>query len=408
MKKNAFDTKQTALLIVSVVCEVLVLLASAINWGAIWLKYVLGFLGIIGVEVSSFFLLLYKKHQHALAVRVVAFSAISALAVASSIFLCLSVKLWIRLLIIIFAAAAQLFLLFASCLKMNKEHKAEIERQQKKQEEKPDIPSALDVYAILKIAPQYNADGTLKDVYQLLGIEPEYDENGNRIWTIYEVLGINPQFDSSGKEVPFVASIKNKVNSFVKLKEPAPPLYYIPKEVKMQGKKPIIEVPDPVVETKQGEVKKAVPLKKATVVKKDDKKKGEKPKSNLPKTGKPIKISDFKVNYKPLKADSKKDSGKAKPKTSDSKPEEKKKPQIFDAVPDNKKPPKKKPDNGPKIISVVLEKPKTDKPVVQNNQKPKQYTEISLGGNFGGKTLKSKTTNQSVAGKTSETQIQME
>ena len=71
----------------------------------------------------------------------------------------------------------------------------------------------------------------------------------------------------------------------------------------------------------------------------------------------------------------------------------KKKPQIFDAVPDNKKPPKKKPDNGPKIISVILEKPKTDKPVVPNKQKPKQYTEISLGGNFGGKTLKSKTTN---------------
>ncbi len=156
--------------------------------------------------------------------------------------------------------------------------------------------SLLDMYAILKIAPQYNADGTLKDIYQLLKIEPQYDENGNRIVTIYERLGINPNIDKNGDEIPRVVVIKNRVNALVKLKAAPMPLVYVPREQLIAGYTPVIA--QPIV----GAEKPSAPsIKQVQVVKMPPKPAKEKPKPaskpKLPGKSKGISISKAKIAY---------------------------------------------------------------------------------------------------------------
>ncbi len=168
---------------------------------------------------------------------------------------------------------------------------------------KPTDPTLLDMYAILKIAPQYNTDGSLKDMYQLLGIAPMYDEKGNRILTIYERLGINPTFNASGKEVPTVLRIKNRVNSLVKLQAPTTPLVYVPRDLQIVGQKPVIPPPSTVVTPDK--VEKQPTIKDVPVVKTKapaPKKQGaKKPSVNYGASQRATKVGDYEVEYKAVK-----------------------------------------------------------------------------------------------------------
>lgn len=131
--------------------------------------------------------------------------------------------------------------------------------------------SMLDIYALLGIAPQYNADGSIKDVYQLLQLRPEYDEKGKRILTIYERLGINPNFTANGVEVPYVLRIKNRVGSIAKLAQSTEPLIYYPRDKQIIGDKtPVLPVPPLVSEDGKPVIKDKKPA--ITIVKKTIKK----------------------------------------------------------------------------------------------------------------------------------------
>lgn len=166
---------------------------------------------------------------------------------------------------------------------------------------KPVDPTLLDMYAILKIPPQYNADGSLKDMYQLLGINPQYNVDGTRSITIYERLGINPRFTQDGKEVPYVLRIKNRVNSLVKLQAAPLPLVYFPREKQITGQKPIL--PEPILTEQKDQ---APQLKQIPVVKPSVKKSAPKPASKPAKVnygGSAQKVSVTsvkKIDYKPI------------------------------------------------------------------------------------------------------------
>lgn len=161
---------------------------------------------------------------------------------AYAVVACLDVALWIKLLSMICAFTLIAVTLLLKLKRVTKEAKL---AKDNKQKTAPAGLTMLDIYAILKIAPQYNNDGTLKDVFQLLEIKPEYDANGKRILTIYEKLKLNPTFNNQGQEVPTVVVIKNKVNSLVKLKAAPIPLTYVSRDDLTYGKTPIV-VPQPM------------------------------------------------------------------------------------------------------------------------------------------------------------------
>lgn len=162
----------------------------------------------------------------------------------------------------------------------------------------PNTLSMLDMYAILQIPPQYNADGTLKDIYELLQLEPQYDDEGNRILTIYERLQLNPKFDKNGNEIPRVVVIKNRVNAIVKLKAAPMPLTYLPREQLITGYNPIKTEPVIGVDALEKPSIKQVPVVKIPPKPVAKAKPKSAPKPNLPgKKGK-ITISKPKVSYK--------------------------------------------------------------------------------------------------------------
>lgn len=169
---------------------------------------------------------------------------LSVLVAVQVVIVNLSIRLWLKIVISIVVYATVLCILILHTKKVLKASKVKAKVAAEPKMLKPvSDPSLLDIYAILKIAPQYNADGSLKDMYQLLGIEPEYDEHGNRISTIYEKLGINPKFNANGQEIPYVLRIKNRANSLIKLQAAPMPLVYLPRDKQIIGQKPILPVP---------------------------------------------------------------------------------------------------------------------------------------------------------------------
>lgn len=208
---------------------------------------------------------------------------------------CVDFVLWLK---IVLAIILFVGVLITMILKTKaKIRRLKREKENLKQNVKPNNNlSLLDLYAILKIAPQYNDDGTLKDIYQLLKLEPQYDENGNRIITIYEQLGVNPNFDKNGDELPKVVVIKNRVNALIKLKAAPMPLVYVPREQLITGYTPVIAPPIVGAETLS-----APSIKQVPVVKMPPKPAKEKPKSapkpKLPGKSKGISITKLKIAY---------------------------------------------------------------------------------------------------------------
>lgn len=166
---------------------------------------------------------------------------------------------------------------------------------------KPVDPTLLDMYAILKIPPQYNADGSLKDMYQLLGINPQYSADGTRNLTIYERLGINPRFTQDGKEVPYVLRIKNRVNSLVKLQAAPLPLVYFPRDKQITGQKPILPEPILTEQKDQAPQLKQIPVVKPPVKKQASKPAGKPAKVNYGGSAQKVSVTSVqKINYKPI------------------------------------------------------------------------------------------------------------
>lgn len=221
------------------------------------------------------------------------------LTVAQVVVACLDFVLWLKIMlsIILFSLIVLIIILRT---------KARIKHTKKTQQDvegvalKPNNLSMLDMYAILQIPPQYNADGTLKDVYELLQLEPQYDENGNRIITIYEMLKINPKFDKNGNEVPQVVVIKNRVNAIVKLKSAPMPLTYVPREQLISGYQPIILPPIVGVEEQTKPSIKQIPVVKLPP-KPAGKPKPSAPKPNLPGKSAKISISKPQIKYSSVK-----------------------------------------------------------------------------------------------------------
>ena len=219
--------------------------------------------------------------------NVLFFICLSALVILQATITNLNIKLWLKIVASVVVYAMVLFALIFHAIKLIKMLKKKDDEEQIIQIPKPTVPTFLDMYAVLKIPPQYNMDGTLKDMYQLLGIEPQYDQDGNRILTIYEKLGINPRFDENGNELPTVVRIKNRVNSIIKLQAAPEPLTYIPREQKIAGHLPYLPVPDLTEKPASEEIQfKNIPVVKTN---KPQSKKvgGEKPKINY-----------GKINYK--------------------------------------------------------------------------------------------------------------
>ena len=198
----------------------------------------------------------------------------------------LDIWLWLKIVSALFTHAGMVCLIIFHTKQVIKNNKAVLEMQKKQAQQQVVInPTLLDMYAILKIPPQYNADGSLKDMFELLGIEPKFDKDGNRIATIYEQLGINPHFNSNGQEIPFVLRIKNRVNSIITLKAAPPPLIYITREQKISGMRPVLPVP---ILTEQTQVQPQ--FKKSQIVKVET--------NNKPKNKKPASVNYGKSSLK--------------------------------------------------------------------------------------------------------------
>lgn len=218
------------------------------------------------------------------------------LTVLQTIVACLDFALWLKIILsILLFVALVLIIVFRA-----KAHIKQILKAKKDVSNvdiSPNSLSMLDMYAILQIPPQYNADGTLKDIYELLQLEPQYDENGNRIITIYEMLKVNPKFDKNGNEVPRVVVIKNRVNAIIKLKAAPMPLTYIPREQLITGYNPI--KPEPVIgiDTIEKPSIKQVPVVKLPPKPVAKAKPKSAPKPNLPSKRGKISISKPKVKY---------------------------------------------------------------------------------------------------------------
>lgn len=229
---------------------------------------------------------------------VIVFIILCTLALAQTVVACVDLILWVKIILAICLFAGFLVILILKTKDIIKTIK-DANRQAQKEGLTTNTLSMLDMYAILKIAPQYNADGTLKDIYQLLNLEPQYDENGNRILTIYEKLGINPRVDKNGNEIPHVVVIKNRVNAIIKLKAAPLPLTYISREELIAGKYPLPPIPPVVGEKEQPPL---ASIKGLPVVKMPPKPvntpKPKPSKPNLPSKSAPIKISDQKIKYK--------------------------------------------------------------------------------------------------------------
>ena len=231
--------------------------------------------------------------------KVLLYVLLSVLIAVQVVVVSINIKLWLK---IVLVAMCYVGILVGIILHTKHMLKTLSQLEAKKAGEakaiKPASATLLDIYAVLKIAPQYNPDGTLKDMYQLLGIEPQYDANGNRIETIYERLGINPMFNANGQEIPYVVRIKNRVNSIVTLKAAPLPLIYIPREEKAAGKQGLPVLPEPILteQTEKAPSFKQLPVVKP-VLKKAAAKPAKAPAVNYGKGGAKVSVSDNKISY---------------------------------------------------------------------------------------------------------------
>ncbi|MCR5553133.1 MAG: hypothetical protein K6F08_00045 [bacterium] len=172
-----------------------------------------------------------------------------------------SLVLFILLLVVLFALYGWFATVAIKKIIKEKRRQALIKKQKEERERR-----LRELYEILGIEIQYNADGSIKDLYQLLGLEVKRDENGRRILLSYELLGRLPKFNEFLKEIPNVFIIKNRVKKVAK--GIAEPLVLTYKPVKKQENNVEAAPKKQQAKVKKGPAKKAAsPSKVQTFIK---------------------------------------------------------------------------------------------------------------------------------------------
>ena len=211
----------------------------------------------------------------------------------------LSIQLWIKILVSVFGCLIVSAILVVAAIGLVRRRKKMLEKKKAEQKLNSEaVLSPLDLYALLKIVPQYNSDGSLKDIYDLLQISPQYDEKGKRLLTIYEKLGINPKFNQNGAEIPYVLIIKNRIKSLAKVQEATAPLIYYPRSKQITGEKLVLPVPVMQGDEKGQEKPKAPIVIKTKTTKGAPKGKPSKPPSLNYGPGPILKPGSSKGGYK--------------------------------------------------------------------------------------------------------------
>ncbi|MBO4569712.1 MAG: hypothetical protein J5689_00645 [Clostridia bacterium] len=172
-----------------------------------------------------------------------------------------SLVLFILLLVVLFALYGWFATVAIKKIIKERRKQALIKKQKEERERR-----LRELYEILGIDVQYNADGSIKDLYQLLGLEVKRDENGRRILLSYELIGRLPKFNEFLKEIPNVFIIKNRVKKVAK--GIAEPLVLTYKPVKKQ-ENDVEAAPkkQQVKAIKKGPAKKSAPSKVQTYIK---------------------------------------------------------------------------------------------------------------------------------------------
>ena len=120
----------------------------------------------------------------------------------------------------------------------------------------------------------------MEDIFELLKIVPQYDADGKRLPLVYELLKMMPEFTKDGQEKPLVFAIKNRVKKVAKGIVSPLTLTYKPKKEQEQTSQGKTEAKGK--DEKQTDAQKSVKDKAKEVSKKPAKKAGgSEPKGQL-------------------------------------------------------------------------------------------------------------------------------